>query len=74
MIKFTVTVFTKSRHNRLISLSPTTFKIYTTRPAYKGQANTSAIRLLAQHLKIPPSRLIITHGVTAKHKLIQLLP
>lgn len=46
--------------------------IYTTRVAEKGKANKAIRKLLAKHLKLPVSFIILVKGEKSKHKVFRL--
>jgi uncharacterized protein len=46
--------------------------VYVTAAPEKGKANEALLRLLAQHLGVPPSSLKIVRGHTARTKLIEI--
>ena len=48
------------------------YKIYVTVVPEDGKANQAVINLLSKTLKIPKSRLTITHGHTGRDKLIRI--
>lgn len=48
-------------------------RVYVTAPPEDGKANKAVIKLLAQELGVPKSALIITHGLTDRNKIIQVI-
>lgn len=40
--------------------------------AVEGKANEAVVALLAEHLKVPKSRIVIVRGNTSRHKVIRL--
>lgn len=47
-------------------------KVYVTVAAEGGKANKEVIKLLSKALRIPSSKLTITHGLTSKDKIISI--
>ena len=39
--------------------------VYVRRPAVEGKANEAVVRLLAKHLGVAPSRLVLVSGATS---------
>jgi uncharacterized protein YggU (UPF0235/DUF167 family) len=46
--------------------------VYVTAPPDNGKANEAMIRLLAKHLDVAPSRLMIVRGQTNRNKLVRV--
>ena len=42
-------------------------------PAVEGKANEALVSLFAKHLKVPKTRVRITHGVKGRHKVVEIL-
>lgn len=57
---------------RLLPSGKEQLVVYVTAPPDKNKANEAMIRLLAQHLDVPPSRLTILHGQTNRNKLVRV--
>jgi uncharacterized protein (TIGR00251 family) len=68
----TVQVQPKARQQQLIQLSATEFKARLKAAPERGQANAELLALLADHFGLPPSRLTIIQGKTARTKLIEI--
>lgn len=47
-------------------------KVSVTAPAEKGRANDALIRLLARHLRLPPSAFSLVLGATDRRKLVAI--
>jgi hypothetical protein len=47
-------------------------KVYLTRPAQDGEANSQLIEVLAEHLKIKKYRIKILKGQACRNKIIQI--
>jgi len=54
-------------------LGNTFYRVYITQIAEHGKANEAALKLLAKHFKIAPSRLKIQRGGKDRDKLIEIL-
>ena len=63
-----VRVQPKSSRNIVESVQDGRLRIRTTAPPVDGKANTAAIRLLAEYLHIPPSRISQTRGLINRNK------
>ncbi|MGN6593920.1 MAG: DUF167 domain-containing protein [Terriglobales bacterium] len=50
------------------------FAVAVTAPADGGRANRAIERALAEHLGIPPSRVRIVLGFTAREKVVEIEP
>jgi hypothetical protein len=46
--------------------------VFVRQPATEGKANTALIKLLAGHYQVAKSQVKIIHGVTSKHKVIEI--
>jgi hypothetical protein len=49
------------------------YRIWVKEPAVDGKANEAVIRALAEHLKIPTSRVKIKSGHTSRQKVIEVI-
>jgi hypothetical protein len=49
-----------------------TLTVYVREPAVDGKANTAVIRLLAEHFGVPPSRVELVSGGTARQKRFRI--
>ena len=47
--------------------------IRTRKKAHDGEANTAVIKLLADFLGVPKTRLVIKSGATSRHKTIEVI-
>lgn len=59
---FTVTVHPGSKRDVVEKVSSEEYKISTVAPAKEGKANKMVIKLLANHLKVSASKLLVTKG------------
>lgn len=69
----TVTVLPQSSRNTVLQTGPTAYKVHVTQPAFKGKANKSMLKELANHLKVPTSKLVISQGDRSNEKTVILL-
>jgi uncharacterized protein YggU (UPF0235/DUF167 family) len=73
-LRLTVHVRPNSRVNLVTQTSEDTYSVLTTATPERGKANDQVIRLLAKHLNLPPRRLRLVLGKTAREKLIEVMP
>jgi len=67
-----VKVSTRTKKLELIPLSDVSFKAKLTAPPVKNAANKQLIELLAEHFKVPKSKISIKAGKTISNKLIKI--
>ena len=58
--------------DKVESVDDTHFKVSTKAPAKDGKANLAAIKLIAKHLGIAPSRIELVSGHTSRDKVFEL--
>lgn len=46
--------------------------IYTKAPAIEGRANAAAVKLLAKHFGVAPSKIKLVRGATSKYKVFEI--
>ena len=46
--------------------------IYTKAPAIEGRANAAAVKLLAKHFGVAPSKVKLLRGASSKYKLFDI--
>lgn len=46
--------------------------IYTKVPAIEGRANMAAVKLLAKHFGVAPSKIKLVRGATSKYKVFEI--
>ncbi len=68
----TIVVIPRSKHERVVQESPTTFRIHVTQAAAKGKANKAMLHALAQHLQVRPGDLILSKGERFNEKTVLL--
>ncbi len=67
-----VTVIPQSSRNEVVPQGENSYKVYVTQPALKGKANAAMCKVLAQHLNVPQSRLILSRGDRSNEKTVIL--
>lgn len=67
-----VRVQPRASHNVIIGVKDGSLLVRTTAPPADGQANRAVIKLLAGHLNVAPSRLVLLRGQTRRDKLFLL--
>jgi len=70
--RIAVAVKPKAPNAELAKIAQDEYRISVREPAQNGQANDAVIKVLAEHLGIPKSRLKIVRGVSSRHKLIEI--
>lgn len=68
----TIHVTAHAKQNKIIRLDATHFRIWVTAAPDKGKANAAVIRVLAEFLDVPQSRITITRGETARTKVAEV--
>ncbi len=66
--KLTVLAKPSSKTNQVEQINETTYLVRTTAPAQKGRANQAILKLLAKHLDIPRSHLLLASGAKSNIK------
>lgn len=61
-----------SRHHERVLLADGVYEVRVKARAIDGKANEAAVKLLAKHFNVAPSRVNILRGHTSKHKLISI--
>ncbi|MFH1175611.1 MAG: DUF167 domain-containing protein [bacterium] len=67
-----VKVITNAKQNKIEKTGESGFKIYITQKPEKGKANEKVLDMLAEHLKIPKSRIKIKLGAKTNKKVIEI--
>jgi uncharacterized protein (TIGR00251 family) len=62
----------RARTQSVEEIGPGVYKVRVLSPPEKGEANRELLRLLADYLEVPPSRLKIVGGLKSRQKLISL--
>ncbi len=72
-MKISVHIKPNSRHREeVVKNDDDTLTVYIKAPAIEGRANAAAIKLLAKHFKVAPSKVKLVRGATSKYKLFDI--
>ena len=70
-----ITVYLKPgsrRGDMVVENADGSLTIFTKEPAIDGRANTSAIRLVAAHVRVAKTRVVLLRGRTARRKVFEV--
>jgi uncharacterized protein (TIGR00251 family) len=73
-VKLAVRITANAKKSEIIGEIDGTLRIKIAAPAVDGKANAELIRFLAQHFKVPRSRVHILRGETARMKMVEIEP
>ncbi|MBU9889518.1 MAG: DUF167 domain-containing protein [Candidatus Omnitrophica bacterium] len=71
-MKIRVRVKTNAKKNTVEEVAGGGFLVCVKAPPREGRANESVIEALAEHFRVPKSRVTITGGFTSKNKTVQI--
>lgn len=72
-MKFSILLKPNSRHREEVVLGDDgVLTIYTKAPAIEGRANLAAVKLLAKHFSVAPSKVKLVRGATSKYKVFEI--
>jgi len=72
-MKVSVHIKPNSRHREeVVKNDDDTLTVYVKAPAIEGRANAAAIKLLAKHFKVAPSKVKLVRGATSKYKIFEI--
>mgnify|MGYP000436607185 CR=1 FL=1 len=72
-MKISVHIKPNSRHREeVVKNDNDTLTVYVKAPAIEGRANAAAIKLLAKHFKVSPSKVKLVRGATSKYKIFEI--
>ncbi len=72
-MKISVRIKPNSRHREeVVKNDDDTLTVYVKAPAIEGRANAAAIKLLAKHFKVAPSKVKLVRGATSKYKIFEI--
>ena len=72
-MKISVYIKPNSRHREeVVRNDDDTLTVYIKAPAIEGRANAAAIKLLAKHFKVAPSKVKLVRGATSKYKIFEI--
>ena len=73
IMKLSVHLKPNSRHREeVITNDDGSLTIYTKAPAIEGRANLAAVKLLAKHFGVAPSKIKLVRGATSKYKVFEV--
>lgn len=72
-MKLFIKVRPGARANQVQKIDEINFVISVTAQPEKDRANRAAVHALAEYLKIPSSHIRISAGLTARHKIFEIL-
>ena len=72
-MKISVHIKPNSSHREeVVKNDDDTLTVYIKAPAIEGRANAAAIKLLAKHFKVAPSKVKLVRGATSKYKIFEI--
>ena len=72
-MKISVHVKPNSRHREEVVVGGDgSLTVYTKAPAIEGRANLAAVKLLAKHFGVAPSKLKLVRGAASKYKVFEI--
>ena len=72
-MKISVLIKPNSRHREEVVVGDDgVLTIYTKAPAIEGRANLAAVKLLAKHFGVAPSKVKLVRGATSKYKVFEV--
>ncbi|MGQ0569284.1 MAG: DUF167 domain-containing protein [Armatimonadota bacterium] len=71
-MRLSVVVTARARQQRVERIDATGLRVAVMAPAKEGRANAAVIKLVAEFLGVPPSRVKIIRGATGRNKLIEV--
>lgn len=72
-MKISVQLKPNSRHREeVVTNDDGSLTIYTKAPAIEGRANLAAVKLLAKHFGVAPSKVKIVCGAASKYKVFEV--
>ena len=72
-IKLSIHLKTNSRHREeVVPNDDGSLTIYTKALAIEGRANLAAVKLLAKHFGVAPSKVKLVRGATSKYKVFEI--
>ena len=72
-MKFSILLKPDSRHREEVVVGDDgVLTIYTKAPAIEGRANLAAVKLLAKHFGVAPSKIKLVRGALSKYKVFEI--
>ena len=70
-MQINIRVTAHARQNKIVDDANGVLRVYTTSAATDGQANSSVIKMLAEHFNVPKTSIKIVRGQPARDKVIE---
>ena len=72
-MKISVKIKPNSRYREeVVANDDGSLVVYTKAPAVEGRANLAAVKLLAKHYGVAPSRVKLVRGATSRNKVFEI--
>lgn len=72
-MKISVQLKPNSRHREeVVANDDGSLTVYTKAPAIEGRANAAAMKLLAKHYGVAPSKVRLVRGAASKYKMFEV--
>ena len=71
-MRIQVTARPGSKRASVEMIGPGEYVVAVKEPPIEGRANQAIIRALAEHLRLPPSRVVLVSGKTGKKKVFEV--
>ena len=72
-MKFSILLKPNSRHREEVVMNDDgSLTVYTKAPAIEGRANLAAVKLLAKHFGVAPSKIKLVRGAASKYKVFEI--
>ena len=72
VVRLSVVVVPRARRARIDQIDPMTLRVAVTAPPHDGQANEAVVAAVAEHLRVPRSRIRIVRGLGSRRKIIEV--
>ena len=71
-MKYTIAVKTNAKKNTVEQAADGSLRVFVKAPPQEGRANEAVVETLAEHFKVPKSRVAIVGGFKSKIKIIRI--
>jgi uncharacterized protein (TIGR00251 family) len=71
-VRIAIQVAPNARKNEIVGPLDDSLKLRLQAQPVEGQANDALVRYLAELLRVPRSAVAVTHGLTARRKLVEV--
>lgn len=72
-MKISAKIKPNSRHREgVVANDDGSLVVYTKAPAIEGRANLAAVKLVAKHYGVAPSRVKLVRGATSRNKVFEI--